>query len=327
VGVDIACRMKMSVLDIPPADLSSKQARFIRAIEQECRFGVGASFEGRRRHAVMDDDWSCSPVADSLKDKAWSQLGTSGSGNHFVEFGILTLETAELDLAAGEYLALLSHSGSRGAGNLIATHYSKLARRLHPELSTQLAHLAWLEMDSAEGREYWRAMQLMGRYAAANHEVIHRELVRTLKCHALATVENHHNFAWRERHGDRDVIVHRKGATPAGDGVLGIIPGSMADPGYVVRGRGNAASLESAAHGAGRVMSRSAARDAFTWSAIKQRLAQANVTLISAGIDENPGVYKNINDVMRDQNDLVDIIARFEPRIVKMAPEGEKPED
>ncbi|HUU03713.1 MAG TPA: RtcB family protein [Myxococcota bacterium] len=320
VGVDIACRMKMSVLDIPPADLSSKQARFIRAIEQECRFGVGASFERRRRHAVMDDDWSCSPVADSLKDKAWSQLGTSGSGNHFVEFGILTLENAELNLAAGEYLALLSHSGSRGTGNQIATHYSKLARRLHPELSTQLAHLAWLEMDSAEGREYWRAMQLMGRYAAANHELIHRHLAGNLGAAVILDLENHHNFAWQEEHAGRRVVVHRKGATPAGRGAVGIIPGSMGTPAYVVRGKGEPASLNSAAHGAGRRMSRKQAKKIFNWKDARHFLEQRQVTLISAGLDEVPMAYKDIEQVMRDQQDLVEKIARFDPRLVKMAP-------
>jgi len=327
VGVDIACRMRLTVTDLPVNTLKGEVERLVQILEGETRFGIGANFERPRDHAVMDEDWAANPITRPLHEKARRQLGTSGSGNHFVEFGTVTLAQPELGLAPGTYLAILSHSGSRGAGATVANHYSRLARELHPELPPELSHLAWLDLDSDEGQAYWYAMELMGQYAAANHEVIHRELVRTLKCHALATVENHHNFAWRERHGDRDVIVHRKGATPAGDGVLGIIPGSMADPGYVVRGRGNAASLESAAHGAGRVMSRSAARDAFTWSAIKQRLAQANVTLISAGIDENPGVYKNINDVMRDQNDLVDIIARFEPRIVKMAPEGEKPED
>jgi len=268
----------------------------------------------------MDDDWSCSPVADSLKDKAWSQLGTSGSGNHFVEFGILTLENAELDLAAGEYLALLSHSGSRGAGNQIATHYSKLARRLHPELSTQPAHLAWLEMDSAEGREYWRAMQLMGRYAAANHELIHRHLTGNLGAAVILNIENHHNFAWQEEHAGRRVVVHRKGATPAGQGVVGIIPGSMGTPAYVVRGKGEPASLNSAAHGAGRRMSRKQAKKRFNWKDARHFLEQRQVTLISAGLDEVPMAYKDIEQVMRDQQDLVEKIARFDPRLVKMAP-------
>ncbi len=167
----------------------------------------------------------------------------------------------------------------------------------------------------------------MGDFAAANHEVIHARIARHLSADVLAGVENHHNFAWRERHGDRDVVVHRKGATPAGVGVLGVIPGSMATPGFVVRGRGAAASLESASHGAGRVMSRTAARRQFTWKQVRPILDQAGVRLLAAGIDENPLVYKDINEVIAAQTDLVDVVARFSPRIVRMADSGEKPED
>jgi tRNA-splicing ligase RtcB len=121
--------------------------------------------------------------------------------------------------------------------------------------------------------------------------------------------------------------VHRKGATPAGRGVLGIIPGSMAAPGYVVRGKGHAASLDSAAHGAGRRMSRTRAKQTFTWDAVKQYLRQRDVTLLSAGLDEAPLAYKDIDEVMAAQHDLVEPVARFEPRLVKMAPGGEPAED
>ena len=116
VGVDIACRMKMTVLDLPVTALSEQQARLTAAIERETRFGVGATFKARRQHDVMDADWKASRLTAGLKDKAWSQLGTSGSGNHFVEFGALTVTDAAAGLAPGEYLALLSHSGSRGSG-------------------------------------------------------------------------------------------------------------------------------------------------------------------------------------------------------------------
>ncbi len=144
-------------------------------------------------------------------------------------------------------------------------------------------------------------------------------------------IENHHNFAWRERHViggvEREVIVHRKGATPAGRGVLGIIPGSMAAPGFVVRGRGEAQSLHSAAHGAGRVMSRSRAKQSFTWCAVNKQLAAGGVELLSAGLDEVPGVYKDIHAVMAAQRDLVEVLGRFDPRLVKMCPAGERAED
>ena len=144
---------------------------------------------------------------------------------------------------------MLSHSGSRGTGAAVADYYSKLAMTKHPELPDELRHLAWLDLDDADGQEYWAAMNLMGQYAAANHALIHQRVAAAMKFATIAGIENHHNFAWKETHGGRDMIVHRKGATPAGKGVLGVIPGSMATPGFVVRGKGLAESLESASHG------------------------------------------------------------------------------
>jgi tRNA-splicing ligase RtcB len=174
-------------------------------------------------------------------------------------------------------------------------------------------------------------MELMGRYAAANHAVIHRHVADRLGAEVIAGVENHHNFAWKEVHdlegGRREVVVHRKGATPAAAGVLGVIPGSMAAPGYLVRGRGVAASLDSASHGAGRRMSRTQARQTYRWPQVRDLLARRGVQLLSAGIDEVPHAYKDIDSVMAAQADLVETLGRFDPRLVKMAPEGEKPED
>jgi tRNA-splicing ligase RtcB len=327
VGMDIACRMKLTVLDLPPAALSGQRDRLTHALERETGFGVGASFRKRREHPVMDADWSVSPITKMHKDRAWGQLGTSGSGNHFVEFGTLTLDRDDLGLQAGVYLALLSHSGSRGTGGAVATHYSRLAMQRHAELPKELVHLAWFDLDSHEGQEYWRAMELMGQYAAANHHLIHRFIARHLGVDVLLDIENHHNFAWKETHDGEEVIVHRKGATPAGAGVLGIIPGSMGTPGYVVRGKGNAESLHSASHGAGRKMSRTAAKARFTWKDAKGFLDARGVTLISAGLDEVPMAYKDIESVMAAQDDLVEAVARFDPKLVKMAPAGERPED
>jgi tRNA-splicing ligase RtcB (3'-phosphate/5'-hydroxy nucleic acid ligase) len=337
VGVDIACRMKMTVLDLPLRDLERKQDRLTRAIEAETRFGVGANFRERRAHDVLDADWSISPVTKQHKDKAWSQLGTSGSGNHFVEFGLFTASEPisavgqSTPLAPGEYVALLSHSGSRGTGASVCDHYSKIAFARFPDLPPELKRLAWLSLDSAPGQEYWAAMELMGRYAAANHACIHRHIAANLGAEVLLDLENHHNFAWKERHvidgREREVIVHRKGATPAGQGVLGIIPGSMASPGYVVRGRGNAESLNSASHGAGRVMSRKKATETLSWEKANRFLKERGVTLISAGLDEVPMVYKDIHTVMAAQEDLVEVLGRFDPKLVKMAPSGERPED
>jgi tRNA-splicing ligase RtcB (3'-phosphate/5'-hydroxy nucleic acid ligase) len=331
VGVDIACRMKMTVLDIPVQNLERHQDRLTRAIEAETRFGVGARFKNRRQHEVLDADWDVSPVTKQNKDRAWSQLGTSGSGNHFVEFGLFTAHGGIHGLAPGTYVALLSHSGSRGTGAAVCDYYSKIAFSQFPDLPSELKRLAWLSLDSQEGQEYWAAMELMGRYAAANHALIHQHMAANLGAEVLLDLENHHNFAWKERHVirgvEREVVVHRKGATPAGEGVLGIIPGSMASPGFVVSGKGNAESLNSASHGAGRVMSRKAANAKFNWKDANRFLREKGVTLISAGLDEVPMVYKNIHRVMAAQSDLVTILGQFDPKLVKMAPAGERPED
>ena len=319
VGVDIACRMKLSVFSLTFNEFQEHKDSFRAALETCTKFGVGAEYSRPKAHPVMDEDWNISPLVLSLKDKAHKQLGTSGSGNHFAEFGKLTLNRDDLGLKAGEYLSLLTHSGSRGPGAKIADHYSKLAKLMHPELGKPLNNLAWLELKKEEGMEYIKAMELMGRYAAANHEIVHNTILAFLNESALATVENHHNFAWKEKIGLREVMVHRKGATPAAKGVYGIIPGSMADPGYIVRGLGKQESIQSASHGAGRLLSRKAAMKQFTYKDLQELMQKKGVSLISGGIDEIPMAYKNIETVMNQQKDLVETIAKFEPVLVKMA--------
>ena len=332
VGVDIACRMKLTVLDLPVQALAIDQTRLTRALERETRFGMGASFQARRQHDVMDADWRVTNVTARMKDRAWAQLGTSGSGNHFVEFGQLTVLDDEVGLSRGKYLALLSHSGSRGAGAQVANHYSRLARDLHPELPKELSHLAWLEVSTDAGQEYWAAMELMGRYAAANHALIHAHIARALGVERLLDIENHHNFAWRERHRLREwrrIGRHRASqrSDAGGRRCPRHHPRLDGHAGYVVRGKGVAASLNSAAHGAGRRMSRTKAKAMFTWDVAERFLRERGVTLLSAGLDEVPMAYKDIDQVMAAQHDLVEPLARFEPRLVKMAPSGEPPED
>ena len=330
VGVDIACRMRLSVYSASPQLLDAQRKRFERALLDQTVFGAGATWAAAGvnrapQHPVLDDpDWKATPLLRSLQQVAARQLGTSGTGNHFVEWGGLRVgEGGALGLPPGEYLALLSHSGSRGVGFKIANHYSKLASDLHPKLDKAVRHLAWLDLDAEAGQEYWLAMELAGRFASANHRVIHRRVADAAGLAEAAAVENHHNFAWRERlpGADRDVIVHRKGATPAGRGVLGVIPGSMGDAGYVVRGRGDPASLNSAAHGAGRAMSRRAALERITKPARDAYLRQHGVTLLGGGLDESPQAYKRIEQVIAAQADLVDIVGTFTPRLVRMAEE------
>ncbi len=334
VGVDIACRMRLTLFDASPIVLGQKAGQFRKALTEQTLFGAGVKWSKgmNAEHPVLDDpDWTATPLLRSLKDTAFAQLGSSGTGNHFVEWGAFDLPARDdtLGLKAGKYLALLSHSGSRGVGFKIANAYSKLAMDWHPELDASVRHLAWLPMSSEEGQAYWTAMELAGRFAAANHEVIHQRLGKAVGFKPVLSVENHHNFCWREElpapagygSATREVFVHRKGATPAGAGVLGIIPGSMADPGYLVRGRGNVDSINSAAHGAGRAMGRKAATQTITKTERDRYLAERDVTLIGGGLDESPQAYKRIEDIIGAQTDLVDIIGRFTPRVVRMATE------
>ena len=322
VGVDIACRMRLSVFEISPIVLGQQKERFEKALVNNTRFGAGVEWGGRQEDDVLDDpNWEATRLLHGLHEKAARQLGTSGSGNHFVDLGEFSLaqDDPQLGLAAGNYLALLTHSGSRGVGFKIADVYSKIAREIHPELDKATAYLGWLNMNSEAGQEYWLSMELAGRFAAANHRVIHQRIAKALGLKAAVVVENHHNFAWRERMADgREVIVHRKGATPAAPGVLGVIPGSMGDPGYVVRGRGSADGLNSAAHGAGRQMSRNKAMESITKTMRDTYLREKGVTLLGGGLDEAPQAYKRINDVIAAQTDLVEIVGRFKPRIVLM---------
>jgi tRNA-splicing ligase RtcB len=272
--------------------------------------------------------WGETKVIRGLKDKAYAQLGTSGTGNHFVEWGELTIANGALEgIPAGRYLALLSHSGSRGFGGNVADYYSKIAMT-KTKLPAEAKHLAWLDLDKDEGQEYWIAMNLAGEYASANHHEIHNKIARALGVKPISMIENHHNFAWKEQLADgTEVMVHRKGATPAGEGVLGIIPGSMSTPGFVVRGKGDATSINSASHGAGRLMSRSAAFRTLDKAAIAANLIEKRITLMGSDMDEAPMAYKDIHTVMAAQNDLVDVLAKFEPRIVRMADPRERPED
>ena len=334
VGVDIACRMKMSITDLP-VDLvhendAEKCESLDKALDKGTMFGTGRKWKTPHYHEVLDEDWTITAVTREMRDRAVGQLGTSGSGNHFVEWGVLTLPDDDLGLSAGKYVALLSHSGSRGAGARVCQRYTDIARKSAPSRirnDPQLKHLSWLDMNSEKGQEYWLAMNLMGRYASANHAVIHENVTELAGAEVLATIENHHNFAWREEHGGRELYVHRKGATPAGEGVLGVIPGNMADSCFVVRGKGQANSLNSAAHGAGRRMSRTKAKQNFSWSEWRAHLNEKNVRLLAGGLDEVPGAYKNIHEVMAAQHDLVEVVAEFMPRIVMMCGDGSRPED
>ncbi len=320
VGMDIGCRMCLTIYDLKPEFLEKNRAKLKDLLLQNTRFGQ-ATFEKPFDDEVMTRPaFREIPILKKLKQKAANQIGSSGSGNHFVEFGVVNITDLnnEFHLPIGEYVGVLSHSGSRGLGANIAQYFTKIAMDKTP-LPKEAKHLAWLSLDEEAGMEYWLAMNLAGDYASANHAHIHTRLAQALGQEPIARVENHHNFAWKERLEDgREVIVHRKGATPAGEGVLGIIPGSMTAPGFIVRGKGKPISLNSASHGAGRKMSRRKAQESFSKSQMEKYLQVHGVDLIGGGLDEAPFAYKNIEQVMAFQSDLVEIIGTFLPKIVRM---------
>lgn len=327
VGVDIGCRMCLSIYDIPEGHFTDNQSQYKRELIAHTKFGAGAGYHGQYKasHEILDNPvFKMNGLLRNLQDKAYSQLGTSGGGNHFVEWGLIELYPGnELQIPGGKYLALLSHSGSRGLGATIAGHYTRLAKQLC-KLPKEAVNLAYLDLDTEAGQEYWLAMNLAGNYASACHEVIHNKLTKAIGGTLLARVENHHNFAWKETWNGEEVIVHRKGATPATKGVLGIIPGSMTAPGFLVSGKGNTDAINSASHGAGRQMSRTKANQAFTKSKMGELLKAHGVSLIGGGTDEAPGAYKDIHTVMAAQQDLVNVLGKFQPAIVRMADDGSR---
>jgi tRNA-splicing ligase RtcB (3'-phosphate/5'-hydroxy nucleic acid ligase) len=328
VGVDIGCRMALSVIDMPENYLLENISKFKRELIAFTKFGAGNAWAGKDKadHAVLErPEFRMNSFVYGLLDKAAEQLGTSGGGNHFVEWGILEVlhEDPQLNLKKGKYVSLLSHSGSRGFGATIAGHYTRIAKE-KCKLPKEAINLAYLDLDSAEGAEYYTAMNLAGDYASACHEIIHNRLTKAIGGNVIAKVENHHNFAWKEKLNGEDVIVHRKGATPASKDVLGIIPGSMTAPGFLVRGKGDKSSVNSASHGAGRRMSRSAAIKTISREEMRNVLKEKGVTLVGAGLDEAPMAYKDIKQVMSAQTDLVDVLAEFTPKIVRMANDGSR---
>lgn len=328
VGVDIACRMRLSVYEVSPIVLGQRKGQFEKSLIEQTQFGMGAAWQGNKRaqHDVLDEKtWNATRLLASLHAAAYAQLGTSGTGNHFVEWGTFKLyaDDPTLNLKAGEYLALLSHSGSRSIGFKIADYYSKLAQKIHANLDKHIRHLAWLSLNSEEGAEYWLSMELAGRFASACHQVIHDRVAEAAGVKEVAQVENHHNFAWRETLPDGSpAVVHRKGATPAGVGVYGVIPGSMGDAGYVVRGRGIAESLNSASHGTGRLMSRRAALNSITKTTRDAYLRERGITLLGGGLDEAPQAYKQVDQIIAAQSDLVEVVGKFTPKVVRMADEA-----
>lgn len=320
VGLDIGCRMALTIFEAPIGYLTKHRHKLKESIQLHTYFGTVKRSLELYDHEILDrPEFKETELLKQLHGKARNQLGTSGSGNHFVEYGEVVIDEGNRwNIPKGNYLGLLTHSGSRGLGATIAGYYTKVAADVC-RLPRGAQQLAWLDLDKAEGMEYWLSMNLAGDYAKACHDVIHQRLAKTIGLKPLVKIENHHNFAWKEMQEDgSELIVHRKGSTPAKADELGIIPASMVHPGYIVSGKGKSDALASASHGSGRKMSRTKAKNSFTRSFIKKQLKEHGVTLIGGGIDEAPNAYKDIEDVMGAQTDLVTIEGTFIPKMVRM---------
>ena len=316
VGYDISCMVMLTIFDTPkgmdaPALVDPDvRERYLRWVMKSTSFGLGSKTLGME-HAVMDHpDWLAIQQVRKLKLLAASQLGSSGAGNHFAD--IVAGSYAD---GSGEFVALLTHSGSRGIGNKLGHYYSHLADETAMQKNTFPGGYGWFELNSAEGQEYLHAMQLMGAYSTANHELIHRRFAEVSGLAPVEMITNRHNFAWVNEHGR---VVHRKGATPAGLGQLGIIPGSSGSDSFLVRGKGNAASWDSASHGAGRPWSRTEAKKRYDARAFQQHMDRMGIAHFGVAHDETVSAYKDINAVMQAQSDLVDVVATLRPRVVVM---------
>lgn len=314
VGYDISCMMAASFFSIDPTTFEAHREHLAQVLRSVTSFGKGAATPQTHPDfsaAIMDDPrWSETAILRSLKPLAREQLGSSGGGNHFADL-------CEVTWANGRdaQIALMTHSGSRAAGHKLATHYVSVARRETAAIARGIeAGYEWLVADSEAGQEYLAAMQLMGDYARANHECIHAAFADGLGIRPAWTIWNRHNFAWVEDEG----IVHRKGATPARAGDIGIIPGSSGTPSYIVHGKGNAASINSSSHGAGRRFSRSEAKRRHNAGLVDGWMTEHDVLSFGLAPDETYAAYKDIDAVMAAQTDLVDIAATLTPRVVVM---------
>ncbi len=306
VGVDIGCGMRAIRTNILAAEISvDKLQRFVDVAYSRIPLGFEShnseqKWEGIKEFPLNDKD---------LKKKAAMQIGTLGGGNHFIEI--------QTD---GEFTWIMIHTGSRHVGLQIAEHYIRAAKEHNTKHKTGLPfELSFLPLDENIGKEYLAAMDWTLAYARENRRQL---LDRVLEIFAETIspaigiredIEIHHNFAAFEKHFNRNVMVHRKGATRAYENELGIIPGSMGTPSYITRGLGNPDSFMSSSHGAGRRMSRKAAQKQISMEDFNCSMKGIAVMLKKSMLDEAPQAYKNIDDIMTAQQDLVVIVYKLKP--------------
>lgn len=344
VGFDIACGNAAIKTDLTLDSIQPNLSELADEIAEQISFGVGrknkADDAPTKDPLFEDDAWNIVPkkkgVCQRLIDKARIQLGTVGSGNHYVD--VFADEDSTIWVGV--------HFGSRGFGHTIATTFMALNQGKGWGEKAKEAETI-LSLDDELGKDYWAMMNLAGRYAYVGREWVARKVVEILGGKELELVHNHHNFAWQEMHDGRDYVVVRKGATPAFPGQKGFVGGSMGDNAVILQGRetskgkgkANAetkaaqeAAMFSTVHGAGRVMSRTEAAGKWDYKRKVRKttgkvspemmhtwLAEKGVILRGGGLDEAPQAYRRLTDVLAAQGDTVEVLHTLKPLIVVMA--------
>ena len=338
VGFDIACGNAAirTDLSIDAPGLRDRLGALADEIQDEVSFGIGRknrSNDAPTDHPLFESaswDALAPKHRGNLRDKARSQLGTVGSGNHYVD--VFADETGAIWVGV--------HFGSRGFGHTVASGFLALSQG-EAWGARVPAKEALLDLDRPLGQDYWALMSLAGEYAYAGREWVARKVVKLLGARELELVHNHHNFAWKETHDGREFVVVRKGATPAFPGQKGFIGGSMGDDAVIVQGatKGDETTRErqrdalySTVHGAGRVMSRTAAagktnrrtgrqisRGAVSPQMMQTWVREKGVILRGGGLDESPHVYRRLPDVLASQGRTIDVLHTLRPLIVVMA--------
>lgn len=321
VGYDIACGNKAVQLDCDPEYLKGNIYRTMNEIKKHISFGMGRKNSETVDHELFDDPiWTEIELLKGLKDKAVAQLGTVGSGNHYVDIFIDDLNVPWIGV----------HFGSRGLGHSIATHFVKQAGGkdgIHAEPVI-------LGEDTDLGQQYLKCMELAGRYAYAGRDWVCKRVAQLVRANITAEVHNHHNFAWRETHFDRELLVVRKGATPAWPGQKGFVGGSMGDKSYIIEGLHSPLSeqlLYSTIHGAGRSMGRMQAKGKYdrrgncireglvSKEAMREWITRMGVEVRGGDIDEAPQCYKRIDEVLESHTETIRVVRTLTPIGVCMA--------
>lgn len=322
VGFDIGCGNKCVRVGLKGDDLRKDIYRTMNEIEKHISFGVGRKNAEKIEHELFDDPvWNTIDILKSLRDKAAAQLGTVGSGNHYVDLFVDDSDSVWIG----------NHFGSRGLGHSICTHFIKQAGGKDGIYAAPII----LDEKSDLGEQYIKCMELAGKYAYAGRDWVCSRVARILRAPILEEVHNHHNFAWKERHFDKDFWVVRKGSTPNFPGQKSFVGGSMGDYSFILRGvdsEESKSSLYSTVHGAGRIMGRSQAKgkkDRKTGAYVRDPLVlrtdmdtwikRFDVELRGGDVDESPHCYKRIEQVLFYHRNTIEIIHKLKPIGVCMA--------